>query len=221
VQPLLQCESNNYYVFWVCACNFSYPRCRAHAPCFIVVCGLPGSIMFFHIISYTARFLEEKLLNIKCMFRLCEKFFIARRIQRDLVINVHWSSCKVPLFLSDFSKSFIFSTDFVKKSSKYKILWKSVLWGPSCSMRTDKRRDMAKLIVDFRNFANVPKNWQYVGNGRTTGINRFYVNIKIHQSYVILQGKTIMCGPWAGYLVSMRLAMVNCWTTLLFRMRVR
>ena len=26
-------------------------------------------------------------------------------------------------------------------------------------MRTDGRRDMTKLIVDFSNFANAPKNW--------------------------------------------------------------
>ena len=25
--------------------------------------------------------------------------------------------------------------------------------------RTDRRTDMTKLIVDFRNFANAPKNW--------------------------------------------------------------
>jgi len=38
---------------------------------------------------------------------------------------------------------------------------KSVYWEPSCSRRkdgqTDERTEMTKLIVAFRNFANVPK----------------------------------------------------------------
>jgi len=33
-----------------------------------------------------------------------------------------------------------------------------VLWEPTCSVRTDGRTDMAKLIVAFRNFVNAPKN---------------------------------------------------------------
>jgi len=36
-------------------------------------------------------------------------------------------SCKIPLFLSDFNQTYIFSTDF-RKILKYKISWKSVQW---------------------------------------------------------------------------------------------
>jgi len=32
---------------------------------------------------------------------------------------------------------------------------------PTCSVRTDRRTDMTKLIVDFRNFAKAPKNHVY------------------------------------------------------------
>ena len=35
---------------------------------------------------------------------------------------------------------------------------KSVQWGPTCSMRTDRRTDTTKLTVAFRSFANAPKN---------------------------------------------------------------
>jgi hypothetical protein len=35
-------------------------------------------------------------------------------------------------------------------------------WEPSCSMRTDGRKDMTKLIMAFRNFANAPKNSSYL-----------------------------------------------------------
>jgi len=46
----------------------------------------------------------------------------------------------------------------VRKLLKYQILWKSVAWKPSCSMRTDGQSDMTKLIVTILNFANVPQN---------------------------------------------------------------
>ena len=84
----------------------------------------------------------------------------------------HRSSCKVPLFyvifilyllfLPGFNRTWIFSKDFWKSSNQ--ISWKSVQRELSCSMWTDGQTDrqtdrhMTKLIVTFRNFANVPKN---------------------------------------------------------------
>jgi hypothetical protein len=41
--------------------------------------------------------------------RLSETFLILRRIDRDIIINVQRSSCKVPLLLSDINKTWIFS----------------------------------------------------------------------------------------------------------------
>jgi hypothetical protein len=34
-----------------CVCSLSYPACKAHAPYYIVICGLSGSTIFFHGIS--------------------------------------------------------------------------------------------------------------------------------------------------------------------------
>jgi hypothetical protein len=34
-----------------CVCSLSYPACTAHVLHCIVICGLPGSTTFFHIIS--------------------------------------------------------------------------------------------------------------------------------------------------------------------------
>jgi hypothetical protein len=69
---------------------------------------------------------------------------------KKMYIGLH---VKYSLFLFDFNYAWIFLTDF-RKIPKYKISWKSVQWGPSCSMRTD----MTKPTVTFRNFANAPKN---------------------------------------------------------------
>jgi len=51
-----------------------------------------------------------------------------------------------------------FSRQIFGKILKHQISWKSVQLEPSCSMRTDGRTDMTKLIVAFRNCASVPTN---------------------------------------------------------------
>ena len=56
---LLPWKRNKYYTFWVCVCSLSYPASKARAPYFIVICGLSGSITFFHT-SKTARFSEKR-----------------------------------------------------------------------------------------------------------------------------------------------------------------
>ena len=98
----------------------------------------------------------KRLLNIKCVFLfslqlLFEIILIIRIIQRDIVINVKTSSCRVA----------VFSTEFRRKL-KYQISSKSVQGELSCFMRTDMQRDgqtyMTKLVVDFCNFSNAPKN---------------------------------------------------------------
>jgi hypothetical protein len=45
---------------------------------------------------------------------------------------------KFRLFLPDFKETWIISTDCGEKIIRYEILWKSFLWGQSCSIRTDR-----------------------------------------------------------------------------------
>ena len=118
------------------------------------------AVPYFSTLSYKRHdFRKKKLFNIKCVFwfsvrRFSETCRILRRIQRD-IINVHMSFVKWPLFLSDFSETWLFSTDF-RTILNYQISWKSIQWEPSCSMRTDGQTDMT--IVAFRNFTTAPQN---------------------------------------------------------------
>jgi len=54
---------------------------------------------YFSTLSHKRHDFREKLLNTKCVFwfslqLLSETFFILRRIKRDVIMNVYWSSCK-------------------------------------------------------------------------------------------------------------------------------
>jgi hypothetical protein len=105
-----------------------------------VVClALP----YFSTLSHKLHDFGKKFLNIKYVFwfflqLLSETFLILRRIQRDIIINVHRSLCKVPLLLSDFNETWRLLTYF-RKIPKYQISRKCVQWEPSCSMRTDRQ----------------------------------------------------------------------------------
>ena len=83
---------NNKYIFWVCICSVSYSACNAIFPHYLI----NGPILE-----------KKKLLNTKCVFwyslqLLSETFLILKWIQPDVIINMHWSSCKVPDILVRF-----------------------------------------------------------------------------------------------------------------------
>jgi hypothetical protein len=72
----------------VCVCGgggLSYPARKAHAPCYIVICGL--SVSYFYTLSHKLHdSRKKKLFNITCVFRfslqlMSESFFILRIIQ--------------------------------------------------------------------------------------------------------------------------------------------
>ena len=85
MQPLLQWKSNKYYILWVCvyvcvcvfvALGIQHAMHMHH----IVMCGLPGSKIFFHIISQTAWFLKIFWFSLQL---LSETFLILRWIEWD------------------------------------------------------------------------------------------------------------------------------------------
>jgi hypothetical protein len=85
-----------------------------------------------------------------CNFCL-KTFLILRGIQRD-IINVHRSSCKVPIIVVRFSRILNFLDTFSKKKSKTKFSRKSVQMRAETPMRTDRRTNITKFNSLFLQF---------------------------------------------------------------------
>jgi hypothetical protein len=105
--------------------------------------------------------LGKKLLNIKCVFWFCvqllsETFLIPRRIQRDIIINVDRSSCKVPLFLSDCNETWILLERF-SNNPHIPNLMKIRLVRAELFHADGQTWQSYYVIVAFRNYANAPK----------------------------------------------------------------
>jgi len=78
------------------------------------------------------------------------------------IMSVHWSSCKVRVFLGGFDESWTFSTDFSKHNQILDFI-KSVQWEPSglrIDGQTDRGRqsEVTNFIVALRSFATAPKH---------------------------------------------------------------
>jgi len=99
------CCSKNatmYYISWKCICNFVIQHAMRMRQ--IVICDLPGSTMFPHYLI-KGKILVKTLPKVKNVFGfslqvLSETFLILTRSERDMIQNVHWSSCEVPVILA-------------------------------------------------------------------------------------------------------------------------
>ena len=101
------------------ACSLTYPACQAHAPHYIVICGLSGSTTLFDIISKNGMIfgkegIEHKMCVSFSLQILYEIFLILIRIQLDIIINVKVSSCKVPVSLVTLKRNLNFQGRFSK-----------------------------------------------------------------------------------------------------------
>jgi hypothetical protein len=119
-------------------------------------------------VSYVSRYLingttGKILLSVKCVVWfslqfLSETFIVRRRIYWDIT-NLHGFSCKVPATLVRFKLNLSFLGRYSKKNSQISNFTKIRQVGAElfhADGRTD--RDVTKLTVAFRNFANAPNN---------------------------------------------------------------
>ena len=74
-------------------------------------------------------------------------------MQPDVIIQVHSSSCELPLLLSDFNQIWFFDESLKTKFHANSYIGSRVV---PCR-QTDRQRALTKLKVGFHNFANAPK----------------------------------------------------------------
>jgi len=85
-----------------------------------------------------------------------EKFLILTRIERDMVINVYWSSCKVPVFLFRFKWNLNFLYRF-SENNEMPYFMKIRPVGADL-FHANGQTDMTKLISVSCKIVNAPKN---------------------------------------------------------------
>ena len=95
---------------------------------------------------------------------LSETFLILRGNERDMMKNVYWSSCTVPVILVRYYCNLYVLERFSKNSEishfmKIRPMGAELLHeGRRAGGRAKAQTDMTKLIVAFRNLAHTPIN---------------------------------------------------------------
>jgi len=106
VQSLGQWKVNKYYTLRERVCGFRYTACNVHDPCCHLWPVWLYSIFPHYLINDKnfEKVFERKMYVMIFSTSFSEKFLISRRIEREVIKNVYWSSCKV-LFLSNFDET--------------------------------------------------------------------------------------------------------------------
>jgi hypothetical protein len=88
------------YCVCMCVCIFSYPASKAHAPYYIVICGLSASTIFFHVTLKTGKkFIEHKMCVLIFSTTFIRNICHFKTNSARCYVNVNTSLCKVPAVL--------------------------------------------------------------------------------------------------------------------------
>jgi hypothetical protein len=148
------------------------------------------AVKYFSTLSHKRHNFRKTLLNIISVFLfslqlLCETLLILEEMSEIWLKMYIGLLAKYQSFLSDFNATWIFWHNFYKYSNiKFHENPSSGNWVAPCG-QTDRRTDMTKQKVAFRNFPNVPKTFRKVTLKR--------------QFDVQLLSKVLLRFDWQGY----------------------
>jgi hypothetical protein len=149
----------------VCVRRLACPPSSTRAPCYFVVCGVPGFPRYF----INCKIFRNKLLNIKYVFWfslqiLCETFLILRRNERDMINsiqhigrNVQYRRCSCQILIKlEFSRQNFEKYSSVKFNENPSNGSRVVPCGQTDGRTETDRHDQDRS--PFHNFANAPTN---------------------------------------------------------------
>jgi hypothetical protein len=107
------------------AINITYSECvfvalaiQHECACAVLLSVACPAVRYFSTLSHKRHDFRKKNIDHEVcdliLFTLSEKFLILGRTEQDMIQYTYLSSCKVPLFWSDFNEISIFLTDFGK-----------------------------------------------------------------------------------------------------------
>jgi len=137
----------------MCVCSLSYPACKSHAP-FCHLWAVRLYCIFFALTHKGQDFREKIIEHLNVFFfslqLLSGKFFILRRTERDMIKNVYWSSCKVPVVLVRYLMKLEFSRQIFENYPNIKFRENSSSGSRvvSCG-RTDRRDEANSRFSQF------------------------------------------------------------------------
>jgi len=120
-----------------------------------------AALQYFSTSSHKRQVKKKVIEHNGCFAFSINMPLVLRRTERDVIINVYSSSCKVPsysfqfLFKQKFFSTYFFKNTQISNNIKICPVGAELIRADG---RTDGRTDMTKLIVAFRNFANAPKS---------------------------------------------------------------
>ena len=138
----------------MCVCSLRYRAWNAHAP----YCHL-WPVRLYHISPnylINGMIFGKKKFNIQCVFwtslHLSAACFIRRTIQRNIIVNVHGYSCKVPVIFIRFQQGLNFLDKFLKKKNAQKNFMRILPVGVELCHAADVRMDWCEEAnsLDFK-----------------------------------------------------------------------